>query len=195
MGIPSPEATLDFSPLFMAYSLSGAAGIRSALTMLIVSIGVSTGYFHPDPSLAWVGSSWFMALAFVATIIEFFGDKVPALDHALHALHVALAPLAGALTSASGGGADPVTTVAFGILGGGNALLVHMARATVRVGSTATTAGLANPAISLFEDGIVVCFIVIAVLAPWLTALLLVLFTVWVVKAISRLRPAKRRTQ
>jgi hypothetical protein len=47
------------------------------------------GYFHPEPSLAWVGLWWFMLLAFTATIVEFFGDKVPALDHALHTLHMA----------------------------------------------------------------------------------------------------------
>jgi hypothetical protein len=179
---------LDFAPLFMAYSLSGAAGIRSALTMLIVSIGVSAGYFHPDPSLAWVGSPWFMLLAFTATIVEFFGDKVPALDHALHLLHVALAPIAGALAAGAGDNGEQGLGLVLAAVGGANAFFVHSAKAALRVGSTATTAGLANPVISLIEDGFVVFFIVIAVLLPWVTALLVVLFTVWLVKMINRMR-------
>jgi hypothetical protein len=69
------------------------------------------GYFHPEPSLAWVGLWWFMLLAFTATIVEFFGDKVPALDHALHTLHMALAPIAGALAAGSGDNGEPVLGV------------------------------------------------------------------------------------
>jgi hypothetical protein len=184
---------LDFAPVFMAYSLSGAAGIRSALTMLIVSIGVNAGYFHPEPSLAWVGSWWFMLLAFTATIVEFFGDKVPALDHALHTLHMALAPIAGALAAGSGDNGEPVLGVTLAVLGGGNAFFVHSARTALRLGSTATTAGLANPAISLLEDGIVAFFIIVAILLPWLTALFLVLISVWIIRMINRLRTSRQR--
>jgi hypothetical protein len=184
---------LDFSPLFMAYALSGAAGIRSALTMLIVSMAVSAGYLHPDPHFAWVGSSWFMLLAFAATVVEFFADKVPALDHMLHAIHLALAPVVGALAAGSGDSGAPLLGIVLAMLGAGNALFVHSARAAVRVGSTATTAGLANPVISLVEDGIAVFFIVVAILLPGLAALLLVLLMVWIVSMINRFRTFRQR--
>jgi hypothetical protein len=63
----------------------------------------------------------------------------------------------------------------------------------VRVGSTATTAGLANPVISLVEDGIAVFFIVVAILLPGLAALLLVLLMVWIVSMINRFRTFRQR--
>src|SRR4051794_38593012 len=113
--------------LLTAYSLSGPAGIRASWVMLVVSCAVRFGYLHPSESLAWVGSWWMIALAAVGSVVDFIGDKIPALDHALHALHMVLAPLAGGLAAMTGYHGDPTTGIVLGVLGGGNALLLHTA--------------------------------------------------------------------
>ncbi len=178
--------------LLLAYSLSGAAGLRSALSMLVVSIAVTVGFLHPNPSMMWLGSGWLIMLAFAATLVEFFGDKIPAVDHALHTVHFLLTPIAGAIVAMSGYQGDPAVDVVLALVGGGNALFVHSTRSAVRVVSSATTVGLANPLISLVEDCLAAVFILIAIFLPWLTALVLVLLTVWLVKMIKRLRASRQ---
>lgn len=175
-------------PLLLAYSLSGAAGLRSALVVLVVAVSAHFGYLHPNPDLAWIGSWGLIAFACVATVVEFFGDKIPFLDHALHGLHFVLAPVAGAIAATSGYNGEPAVDVVLGVLGAGNALLVHSARTGVRVASSATTLGTGNVFISFAEDVATVFYMVVAALAPWLTALGLILVTYWLVKKLSRLR-------
>lgn len=173
--------------LLTAYSLSGAAGIRMSWVMLVVACSVHFGYLHPSPSLAWVGSWWVIVVASIASIVDFFGDKVPVLDHALHGVHVVLAPIVGAIAAMSAYPGDPVAGAILGVAGGGNALALHAAKTTLRAASTATTLGTANPLISIIEDIAAFFFIVVAVLAPAVTALLLVLATIWIFKKVKRL--------
>ncbi|HVW69204.1 MAG TPA: DUF4126 domain-containing protein [Steroidobacteraceae bacterium] len=175
-------------PLFLAYSLSGAAGLRSAFTVLVVALCVHFGYLHPNPSFAWVGSWWVVGVASTAAVAEFLADKVPVLDHALHALHFILAPLAGAIVATSGYRGDLTTDLLLAVLGGSHALFIHSARSGLRAASTATTAGLANPLISLAEDGVSAIFIGVAILVPWLTALALIVLTYWLIRKIRRRR-------
>lgn len=173
--------------LLTAYSLSGAAGIRMSWVMLVVACSVHFGYLHPAPSLAWVGSWWVILLASGASIVDFFGDKIPVLDHALHGVHVVLAPIVGAIAAMSAYQGDPVVGAILGVVGGGNALALHAAKSTLRAASSAATLGTANPFISILEDVAAVIFIVIAILAPVVTAVALVLATIWVFKRVRRL--------
>jgi hypothetical protein len=173
--------------LLLTYSLSGAAGIRSSLAMLAVSIGVHSGYLHPDPSMAWVGSWWLITLSLAGSLVEFCGDKVPVLDHGLHVIHLALAPLVGGIIGMTGHQGDPALDVMLGILGGGNALLLHSARAGLRGVLSFATVGMANPVISIVEDVVAAAIILIAILAPVATALALLLATIWLVKRVKRM--------
>ena len=173
--------------LLLAYTLSGAAGIRSSWVMLIVAVSAHFGRLHPPASLEWVGSWWLIVLALCASILDFFGDKIPALDHALHAVHLALAPIAGGLAAASGYHGDPVVEVILAAIGGGNAFVVHSARTGLRAVSSATTLGIANPLISILEDVAAGALILAAFLIPVLTSLLLVLATIWITKKVYRL--------
>lgn len=178
--------------LFLAYSLSGAAGVRSSWVMLVISILVKVGYIHPGASLAWMGTWWVIALALVASIVDFIGDKVPVLDHLLHIVHIGLAPVVGALSAMTGYHGDPTAMLILGLLGGGNALALHSARSGLRAVSTATTMGFGNIVISIIEDVLVTCFIIVAVLAPFLTAALMVISTVWVFRKIGAAASARR---
>ena len=50
------------NPLCFAYSMSGAAGIRSSFAVLAVACAVNMGYLHPPDSLMWVGSGWVLTI-------------------------------------------------------------------------------------------------------------------------------------
>jgi hypothetical protein len=174
--------------LTLSYALSGAAGLRGPLTLLALSIAVHTGHLHPAASLAWVGSDWVIALAALFTVLDFIGDKIPGVDHALHAVHTVLAPVIGAVAAVSAQGGDSTSPeVLTALLGGANALLVHATRAGTRVATTGATLGVANPFVSLAGDFATSALIVIAFLAPVVAAVLLVLFTLQIIRWIRRL--------
>jgi hypothetical protein len=173
--------------LLLSYSLSGAAGLKASLTLLVVSVAAHMGWLHPNASMAWVGSSWVMWIAIALTLIDFAADKIPGVDHAVHAVHTLLAPIIGAVTALTGYHGDASLAVLPAMLGGGNALLVHTARAGTRVATTSATFGTGNTFVSLAEDFIAVLFILVAFVAPVLTALVLVLFTVWAVRLARRI--------
>jgi hypothetical protein len=178
--------------LFLAYSLSGAAGIRASWVMLVVAWSVHFGYLHPASSLTWVGSWWIIAMAFVASLVDLVGDKVPILDHALQTVHLVLAPVVGGIAAMSGYSGDPVFSVLLGVLGGGNAFFLHSTKTGVRAASTATTLGVANPVISIFEDAVATLFIIVSMLAPALAAVLLLLATIATIVAVKKVATRMR---
>jgi hypothetical protein len=173
--------------LMLSYSLSGAAGLRAPLTLLIVSIAVHFGYIHPNSAMAWVGAPWVIGLAGAVTLVDFLGDKIPGVDHALHAVHTVLAPVMGAIAAMTSYNGDPSLAAIPAVLGAGNALLVHAARSSARVATTGATAGMGNTAVSFAEDGVAGIYLVVAFVAPVLAAVVLVLFTVWAIRLVRRL--------
>jgi hypothetical protein len=76
------------------------------------------------------------------------------------------------------------------VAGGGTALGVHATKATVRAGSTVTTAGLANPVISTLED---IGCAVVSFLAPVLAVVALLAALVALVAVIFGVRAVVRK--
>jgi RimJ/RimL family protein N-acetyltransferase len=65
--------------------LSSVAGLRATLTVLALAIAVHLHALAAPPEVAWLASDTTLWIAGVATICDVFGDKIPLLDHALHA--------------------------------------------------------------------------------------------------------------
>jgi hypothetical protein len=164
---------LDASTQFaLAYVLSSTAGVRAFVTLLAVSLGLHWGLLPPPPhAFAWLASDGALAVLVGAAILEVLGDKVPLVDHGLHVLQTVAKPLAGAVIAGAivSPDNDP-STVLLSLLGGANALAIHGVSATVRAASTATTGGLANPIVSVFEDGLAIGGIALGWCAPFLAA-------------------------
>ena len=125
-------------------------------------------------------------------MFEVLGDKVPGLDHALHAVEAFVKPVAGTLVAASlFTNLDPMMAVILGLIGGGTiAGMVHVAKGTTRVASTAMTGGLANPALSLFDDVLAIGGIILAILAPIIAALIVLVLVIGGVRLLVRRRHA-----
>jgi hypothetical protein len=105
-----------------------------------------------------------------------------------------LRPIAATVLAASvfGSFTDPVAAVALGAaVGAPTALVPHAGKAALRAASSAFTAGLANPVISVLEDLVALALFVLAVLLPVLAAGL-VLVVAWLVLRLlrRRFRPA-----
>jgi hypothetical protein len=153
----------------LAIALAACAGLRAWLPLLLAGGLSRAGYLQLGESFRFLGSNKALALFAIATVIEVLGDKIPAVDHALDVLGTPLRPAAGALLAASvlGHVSDPLTAVVLGTaLGAPAALVPHAAKSALRAASTTLTAGLANPVLSLVEDGATLLLFTIAVVVP-----------------------------
>ena len=86
-------------------------------------------------------------------------------------------------------GVDPTTAAVAGVIvGAPTALAFNAAQGGARVASTATTAGLGNPVLSLIEDVLSFFTVILAFVAPILIPVLLIVLAVLVFRLARRLR-------
>jgi hypothetical protein len=162
--------------LLAAFGLSGAAGLNAWLPLLAAALADRLDLVELAAPFDELASTGGLVVLAVLTAADFVGDKIPGVDHVLHVLGLAVAPVSGAALFAgqTGSETDLPTLVAI-VLGGGTAGTVHALRASARPVSTAGTAGLGNPLLSLGEDVGALVVAVLALALPLLAVVLLVL--------------------
>lgn len=180
----------EFLPsLALGIALAACAGLRAWLPLLLASLLARAGWLDLGPSFQFLASNKALVLFAVATFIEIVGDKVPVVDHALDVIGTPLRPAAGALLAASvlGQVSDPLTALVLGTaVGAPAALLPHAAKTALRAASTTFTGGLANPVISLIEDGATFVLFVLAVLVPLVVVGLLAIVLLLITRRLRR---------
>ncbi|HZB01832.1 MAG TPA: DUF4126 domain-containing protein [Actinomycetota bacterium] len=179
---------------FTALGLSTAAGLNAYIPLLTV------GLLHRYTNLIDLPAPWNalgdpLVLGGVAVVglVDFVGDKVPVVDHVLHAIGMVVAPVVGAilgLASATAFDLEPGLAAALGVAA---ALATQAGRTAARPVSTVTTGGGGNPVVSLAEDGVSGVLSVTAVALPVLTAVLAMLVLVAVFLLWRRWRGFRSR--
>lgn len=172
-----------------AAGLGIGAGINAYATLLVYGLlarwshmsGELPQFFSSTPVLITLGLLY---------CVEFIADKVPAVDHVWDVIHTFIRPVAGAVVAwASVSDKIPHGAVIMAaILGGGVALGAHVAKASIRGASTVTTAGIANPILSLFEDVFAFATAIIAIILPWLVIAVIAAVTLFFVTLWRRVR-------
>jgi len=179
-------------PALLGLGLASATGLRTFLPLLMLALAARFEMFGVRliDQMDWLVSWPAIAALTTATVAEFAGDKVPAIDHALNAVGYVTRPVAGAVAAGSVfWGVDPAAAAIAGIIVGAPAALAFNAAQTgVRVGSTATTAGFGNPVVSLIEDVLAFVTVLVAFLAPILIPIVMVVFAVLVFRLARRIR-------
>jgi hypothetical protein len=181
----------------LAIALSACAGLRAWLPLFLAGLLSRAGILELGSAFRFLGSNKALVLFGVATVIEIAADKIPAVDHALDLLSTVIRPLAGALLAASvmGRFADPLTALALGVaVGAPSSFVPHAAKSTLRAASSALSAGLANPVLSLIEDVVSLVMFVLALAVPLVVVLGLVLCSVLVIRRLLRRAPPLVRT-
>ncbi len=175
--------------------LSTAAGFNAYLPLLITGIlGRTTDLITLDAPFDRLEDPVVLGLIAAVGLIDFIGDKIPAVDHVLHAIGFVVAPVAGAVLAlgvTSDTGIVPAVALIMGAVAAEGA---QGARATVRPLSTVTTGGAGNPLISLGEDGLSATLSFAAILVPLLALVLVAGVVVLVVWALRRARRRWRST-
>ena len=176
--------------LLSAFGLSTAAGLNAYVPLLVVGVLARyTNLIQLSEPFNLLTHPLVLLVIAVLALLDFIGDKIPAVDHALHAAGLIIHPIAGAIlfmsANSATGSVNPLLAAICGLIIAGS---THTARATARPLATATTAGVANPVISFFEDVVSLILSVLAIVLPVLAFLLVLLFAILLVVLFRRLR-------
>ncbi|MCJ7676799.1 MAG: DUF4126 domain-containing protein [Anaerolineales bacterium] len=172
------------SSVLAAFGLSASAGLNAYIPLLIVSLMARfTDWVTLSKPWDAMSSWWVIGALAILTLIEFFADKFPAVNHVNDVVQSFVRPAAGAVLFAASTGAatkiHPVVAIIAGLLVAGS---VHATKAlAIRPAVTATTAGAGNVPVSILEDLAATVLSILAVILPVVIAALIIVVTAFIV--------------
>ncbi len=185
-----------FSTLTLALGSAWTSGINLYATVSVLGLLQKFALSKPLPGgLDVLDNWWIIGIAGGLYLIEFVADKVPYVDSVWDVVHTFIrvpagAAVAYAATTNEGASVHVIAT----LLGGGLALSSHGTKAALRAGANLSPEPVSNWVLSIVEDVIAFVGAFLAVFAPVLIAIVLVVFGiifVWfapkVFRAIRRL--------
>lgn len=183
-----------FTNLLGAIGLGAASGLNAWIPLLGLGLAGRLGVVELTEPFDRLESTGVLVALAVVFLLDLVGDKVPVIDHVLHAVGTVIAPISGAIVFGAqenllSQSAPWAAAVAGMVLGES----VHLARSGVRPAVTAGTGGVGNPVLSAIEDAAAFVLTVLAVVVPVLAFVGLVVGVVWVWRRVLRWR--RRRAE
>ncbi|GAB4578300.1 MAG: DUF4126 domain-containing protein [Anaerolineales bacterium] len=170
--------------ILSAFGLSASAGLNAYIPLLVVALlGRFTDLIELSSPWDTLENWWVIGTLVVLLLIEFFADKVPAVNHINDLIQTFVRPTAGAIAFAASAGVitetSPVLSLILGLIVAGG---VHATKAlAIRPAVTATTGGAGNVPVSILEDLISTVLSILAIVIPLLFAVVAIIFTAWFV--------------
>ncbi|HEX9089944.1 MAG TPA: DUF4126 domain-containing protein [Anaerolineales bacterium] len=181
--------------IFSAFGLSASAGLNAYIPLLVVALlGRFTNLITLSAPWDTLESWWVIGVLMILSLVEFFADKIPVVNHANDIIQTIIRPIAGAIVFAASAqiitDIHPVLAMIMGLFIAGT---VHAVKSlAVRPAVTATTGGAANVPVSIAEDVLSTVLSIIAAVTPVLIAVILVLGAAlivwWIWRRINRER-------
>jgi hypothetical protein len=186
----SPGELSVLNSVALASLLAWASGLRLYLVIFALGMAGYFGYYDLPKGLEVLQHPWVMGAAGFMVAMEFFADKVPAIDSAWDALHTFIRIPAGALLAAGATG-DTLTplTIAAGLIGGTITAGTHFTKAGGRAVINTSPEPFSNWGASITEDLLVMSGIWLALTHPLVFLLLLLVFLlmlVWLIPKVWR---------
>lgn len=182
---------MDLLGIFSAFGLSASAGLNAYIPLLVIALLARFTHLI-QLSKPWdaLTSWWIIGLLVVLSLIEFFADKIPAVNHINDLIQTFIRPAAGAIAFAASAHViteiHPILAIGAGVLIAGG---VHAVKSlAVRPTVTAATGGAGNVPVSIAEDALSTTLSIIAVVLPVLIACILVLLTAYIIWRLYRRR-------
>lgn len=185
------EMTFDvILGICLGVGLAASTGFRVFVPLFAMSLAAYFGILPLGENWQWLGSMTALVILGVASAVESVSYLVPVVDNLLDTIAVPLAGVAGTIVMASSlTDLSPAVTWALAIVaGGGAATAVKTTSAATRAVSTATTAGMANPAIGLAETGTAIGLSALSIFAPVVAAIVAVIGLVLFIWLMVRLK-------
>ena len=165
---------------FVGLALSAAVGFRVFVPLLLTGSAARLGYLELTTDMAWLASDAALVALATATVLEVSAYYVPWLDNLLDTVATPTAVVAGVIAwAAVTPELSPLLRWTLAVVaGGGAAGIVQSGTTLLRLHSSAFMAGLGNPVVATGELAGSVSLSVLAVLAPVLAAVLVLLVLV-----------------
>jgi hypothetical protein len=164
-----------------AFGLSAATGLNASLPLLLVGLAARFGLITLAPPYDALGSATALIGLGIVAVCEIAADKIPGIDSVVQVVQVPVTLAAGAIVFASQQSmieqVSPGLAIVLGVLAAGS---VHALRTLARPVVNAATFGFGGPAVSVGEDVGAFGLTVLALAAPilGLVLLLVILFVV-----------------
>ncbi|OGO14029.1 MAG: hypothetical protein A2Z66_12930 [Chloroflexi bacterium RBG_13_66_10] len=188
--------------MLTAFGLSASAGLNAYVPLLIVALAARfTDWIQLASPWDALESWWVIGAIVILGVVEFFADKVPAVNHLNDVIQTFIRPAAGAVLFAASTdvvtGLHPALGIIAGLLVAGS---VHVVKsAAIRPAVTATTGGSGNVPVSVAEDVLATILSILAVVVPVLIAALIIVVTAfvvwWIWRRANREQLARGRTE
>ncbi len=181
-----------------AFGLSASAGLNAYIPLLVIALTARyTDLIQLNSPWDALTSWWIIGFLIVFSLIEFFADKVPAINHANDAIQTFVRPVAGAIVFAASANVltelHPVLALGAGILVSGT---VHAVKSVVvRPAVTVTTGGAGNVPVSVAEDMFATFLSIMAIIIPVVIAFVFISGTALVVWVFWRRNKRKELMQ
>jgi len=169
--------------IFTAFGLSFSAGLNAYIPLLVIALVARfTDWIELGSPWNTLESWWVIGVLIALSLVEFFADKVPAVNHINDIIQTFVRPVAGAVVFAASSEmaeVHPVFAMIAGLLIAGS---VHAAKSlAVRPAVTATTGGAGNVPVSILEDVFSTILSILAIVIPVLIAAIVILTVALVV--------------
>src|SRR5215218_6650091 len=184
-----------FSTLSLALGSAWTSGINLYATVTVLGLLQKFGAAKLPGGLDVLDNWWIIGVAGFLYLVEFFADKIPYLDSVWDVVHTFIRVPAGVIVAyAATSDLNPSIYTPATLIGGGLAFSSHGTKAALRAGANFSPEPVSNWVLSIVEDIIAFVGTLLAVFAPVIIAIVLVLFTicfVWffpkVYRAVKRL--------
>lgn len=144
--------------LALTFSSGWASGINAYLVVLVLGLADRFGDLADVPDV--LGRWDVLAVAAVLYAMEFVADKIPYIDSTWDAISTAIRPTAGAVIGVLlAGDATSLDQAVGGVVGGGTALLSHLAKAGGRLALNSSPEPVTNVVASITEDAAVLAVV------------------------------------
>ncbi len=171
-------------------SSSWASGLNVYATALVMGV-MGKMELAPLPETMDPLTTWPVILAAGSMYsVEFFADKIPAVDSIWDSVHTFIRPVGGAaIAYMAVGDISPEMQSVAGFVSGAMALHAHTFKATTRLAINTSPEPFSNSVASVTEDVAVVGLIALAVAHPviaTIVVLVLVVGTIWLIWKLSK---------
>ena len=183
--------TFDTAQLIAIASVLGfASGIRLYLVLFAVGLAGYMQWVPLPAGMQLLAHPWVLGASGLMMAIEFFADKIAALDSLWDTAHTLIRiPAGAALAAALVGGDSALWATIAALLGGSLAATSHFTKTGSRALINTSPEPFSNVAASSAEDALAGGLLLLVLAYPWVAAgvvLLLVLAAAWLLPKLIR---------
>lgn len=184
-----------FSTLTLALGSAWTSGINLYATVTVLGLLQKFSAVELPGGLDVLDNWWIIGIAGGFYSVEFVADKIPFVDSIWDVVHTFIRVPAGAIMAYGATmDLDPSVVIIATLVGGGFALTSHGTKAALRAGANLSPEPVSNWTLSIVEDIIAIGGTILAVIAPVLIAIVLIIFTLFflwfapkIIRAIRRM--------